>query len=86
MRMLLLSSLLICLPVFGQTVQCVEVPNDQKIVLIPKFIPAEQLQWIWRFAVDPQERSADEWVYEDCVGEDLELSPSICVPGWQRRE
>ena len=50
MRLLIL--LLLAMPVMGQEIQCVEVPENFKIVFVPWIIPTNELRWEWRAAKD----------------------------------
>ena len=47
--MKILAALILISPLaLGQTVECVEVPEDHKIVFIPWFVPTNELAWKWK--------------------------------------
>lgn len=57
--------------------QCVDVPDNHKIVFVPWIIPADQLTWEWKAAKEsfvPEE----EVIVVICDPNELAISPSVC--------
>ena len=51
----ILIAMMISMPVWAQETECVEVPEGQKIVLVPWFVPTDELVWNWFPAKDPKD-------------------------------
>ena len=62
-------TLLLAVNVASQETQCVDVPKGQKLVLIPWFVPTDELVWKWKPAKPVK-------VDDEC--DELGVSPATC--------
>ena len=78
-----LAALILISPLaLGQTVECVEVPYDYKIVFVPWYAPTSEIKWTWHLAKDPVSEDPAQLRWEDCSERKLVVSPYVCVKGW----
>ena len=77
-RLVLILTLLISLPVMSQTIEVVEVPKGHKVVFIPWWVPASELTWTWRPAIEAAAEEEDDELVLLCDG--LVLSPNVRDP------
>ena len=74
--MKILAALILISPLaLGQTVECVEVPEDHKIVFIPWFVPTNELIWKWKPAKDVVQ--PDVFVVKPKCVRSVTVSPDI---------
>ena len=62
----------------SQAIQCVEVPENFKIVFVPWIIPTDEITWEWRHAKDGVDPTV--LVVKPKCDRDVVVSPAVPDP------